>query len=250
MYKAINTFVFLLVFAPLNTAFSTESAETVFNQGTDYLYEGEWEKAGKSFKKAIELDPNFQKAHEYYQNVEFFFFERKEEILTEYRERIKKDPQNPVLYVLLARILDWNSDERIELLEQAIAVDSTFTPAYTQLLFAYRPNYEKAQDILSKGLKIQPHSIELLTAQAGLFASMGEPERAQDLSREIITSYPDSIYTCIVYRELASSEENDEKRIELLEKTMTLMEQTDYAFSDVYLDLYHRCMKKQTLKKL
>ena len=239
MYKAINIFVLLLVFAPLNTAFATESAEMVFNQGIDYLYEGEWEKAGKSFKKAIEIDPNFQKAHEYYQNVEFFFFERKEEIRTEYRERIKKDPQNAVLYVLLARILDWNSDERIELLEQAIAVDSTFTPAYTQLLFAYRPNYEKAQDILSKGLKIQLHSIELLTAQAGLFASMGEPERAQDLYRKIITSYPDSIYTCIVYRELASSEENDEKRIELLEKTMTLMEQTDYAFSDVYLDLYH-----------
>ena len=239
MYKAINIFVLLLVFAPLNTAFSTESAETVFNQGIDYLYEGEWEKAGKSFKKAIELDPNFQKAHEYYQNVEFFFFERKEEIRIEYRERIKKDPQNAVLYVLLARILDWNSDERIELLEQAIAIDSTFTPAYTQLLFAYRPNYEKAQDILSKGLKIQPHSIELLTEQARLFASMGEPERAQDLSREIITSYPDSIDACMAYRALADSEENDEKRIELLEKTMTLMEQTDYAFSDVYLYLYH-----------
>ena len=238
MYKAINIFVLLLVFAPLNTAFATESAETVFNQGTDYLYEGEWKKAGTSFKKAIELDPNFQKAHEYYQNVEFFFFERKEEILTEYRERIKKDPQNAVLYVLLARILDRNSEERIELLEQAIAVDSTFTPAYTQLRFAYYQNYEKAQYILSKGLRIQPHSIELLEAQAGLFASMGEPERAQDLSREIITSYPDSINACIAYRALASSEENDEKRIELLEKTMTLMEQTDFAFSDVYLDLY------------
>lgn len=238
MYKAINIFVLLLVFAPLNTAFATESAETVFNQGIDYLYEGEWEKAGTSFKKAIEIDPNFQKAHEYYQNVEFFFFERKEEILTEYRERIKKDPQNAVLYVLLARILDRNSDERIELLEQAIAVDSTFTPAYTQLLFAYHPNYEKAQDILSKGLKIQPHSIELLDAQAGLFASMGEPERAQDLSREIITSYPDSIDACWAYRALAESEEDEKKRIELLEKTMTLMEQTDFAFSDVYLDLY------------
>lgn len=244
MYKAIKVFVLLLVFAPLNTAFATESAETVFNQGIDYLYEGEWKKAGTSFKKAIELDPNFQKAHEYYQNVEFFFFERKDEILTEYRERIKKDPQNAVLYVLLARILDWNSDERIELLEQAIAVDSTFTPAYTQLLFAYHQNYEKAQDILStqdilsKGLRIQPHSIELLEAQAGLFASMGEPERAQDLSREIITSYPDSIDACWAYRALAASEEEDEKRIELLEKTMTLMEQTDYAFSDVYSDLY------------
>ena len=248
MYKAINIFVLLLVFAPLNTAFSTESAEMVFNQGIDYLYEGEWEKAGKSFKKAIELDPNFQKAHEYYQNVEFFFFERKEEIRTEYRERIKKDPQNAVLYVLLARILDRNSDERIELLEQAIAVDSTFTPAYTQLPWAYRPNYEKAQDILSKGLKIQPHSVELLTAQATLFASMGKPERAQDLHRKIITSYPDSIYTCIVYRELASSEENDEKRIELLEKTMTLMEQTDFAFSDVYLDLYHAYEKTNPQK--
>ena len=248
MYKAIKVFVLLLVFAPLNTAFSTESAEMIFNQGIDYLYEGEWEKAGKSFKKAIELDPNFQKAHEYYQNVEFFFFERKEEIRTEYRERIQKDPRNAVLYVLLARILDWNSDERIELLEQAIAVDSTFTPAYTQLPWAYRPNYEKAQDILSKGLKIQPHSVELLTAQATLFASMGKPERAQDLYRKIITSYPDSIYTCIVYRELASSEENDEKRIELLEKTMTLMEQTDFAFSDVYLDLYHAYEKTNPQK--
>ena len=248
MYKAINIFVFLLVFAPLNTAFSTESAETVFNQGIDYLYEGEWEKAGKSFKKAIELDPNFQKAHEYYQNVEFFFFERKEEIRTEYRERIKKDPHNAVLYVLLARILDRNSDERIELLKQAIGIDSTFTPAYTQLLSAYHPNYEKTQNILSKGLKIQPHSIELIMAQARLFASMGKPERAQDLYREIITSYPDSIYTCLAYRALASSEENDEKRIELLEKTMTLMEQTDFAFSDVYLDLYHAYEKTNPQK--
>ena len=238
MYKATIVFVFLFVFAPLNTAFSTESAETVFNQGIDYLYEGEWQKAGQSFKKAIELDPNFQKAHEYYQNVEFFFFERKEEIRTEYRERIKKDPQNPVLYVVLARILDRNSDERIELLEQAIAVDSTFTSAYTQLPWAYRPNYEKAQDILSKGLKIQPHSIELLAAQTALFASMGEPERAQDLSREIITSYPDSIDARWAYRALADSEEDDGKRIELLEKTMNLMEQTDFAFSDVYSNLY------------
>ena len=248
MYKTIKVFVFLLVFAPLNTAFSTESAETVFNQGIDYLYEGEWEKAGKSFKKAIELDPNFQKAHEYYQNVEFFFFERKEEIRTEYRERIKKDPHNAVLYVLLARILDRNSDERIELLEQAIGIDSTFTSAYTQLLSAYRPNYEKAQNILSKGLKIQPHSIELIMAQAGLFASIGKPERAQDLCREIITSYPDSIDACRAYRALTSSEENDEKRIELLEKTMTLMEQTDFAFSDVYLDLYHAYEKTNPQK--
>ena len=160
----------------------------------------------------------------------------------------KKDPHNAVLYVLLARILDRNSDERIELLEQAIAIEPTFTPAYTQLLSAYRPNYEKAQNILSKGLKIQPHSIELIMAQARLFASMGKPERAQDLCREIITSYPDSIDACRAYRALASSEENDEKRIELLEKTMTLMEQTDFAFSDVYLDLYHAYEKTNPQK--
>ncbi len=116
------------------------------------------------------------------------------------------------------------------------------------MLSAYRPNYEKAQDILSKGLKIQPHSIELIMAQAGLFASMGEPERAQDLYRKIITSYPDSIDACRAYRELASSEENDEKRIELLEKTMTLMEQTDFVFTDIYLDLYQAYEKTNPQK--
>ena len=60
------------------------SARMSYDQAIELLNQGKWEQAATLLKRALDSDILFCEAHEKYQDVEYYYFERKDKVFTEY----------------------------------------------------------------------------------------------------------------------------------------------------------------------
>jgi serine/threonine protein kinase len=129
------------------------------------LYDWDWPGAEESFKRAIELDPNYPNAHHWYSHY-LMAMGRIEESLTESRRALELDP----LLLVLNVHLGWHYlyarqyDQAIEQFRKTLEMDPHFRQAHLYLGWAYLGNGMYAEAIG-----------ELQTAKA-LFAGSGEAE--------------------------------------------------------------------------
>jgi eukaryotic-like serine/threonine-protein kinase len=129
------------------------------------LYDWDWPGAEESFKRAIELDPNYPNAHHWYSHY-LMAMGRIEESLAESRRALELDP----LLLVLNLHLGWHYlyarqyDQAIEQFRKTIEMDPHFQQAHLYLGQAY----------LGKGMYAEAIG-ELQTAKA-LFAGSGEAE--------------------------------------------------------------------------
>jgi peroxiredoxin/tetratricopeptide (TPR) repeat protein len=198
----------------------TEKAKVYFTKGIERLNENNWTKAGEYFREAIQYNLNHQLAHEKYQDVEYYYFERKDEVLKEYRELYAKHSQDALFSYLLARILD--SDEKTKLLQKALSIDPTFVPAYRELLgpLVFGQKYEEASKIFETALLQCPNSIDLLLMKAQYLLRKGEPQEAIKTYRYIISGFRDSPEIAWAYRDIADLVDDPQEKTQLLENVL------------------------------
>jgi len=236
--RIITAFVILsfLAIIACNKRSDIEKANLYFAKGTEYLNRNNWRKAGSHFKKAIQLNPDHRLAHEKYQDVEYYYFERKDEVLKEYRELYAKHSQDALFSYLLARILD--SDEKTKLLQKAVSLDPTFVPAYRELLgpLVFGQKYEEGSKIFETALLQCPNSIDLLLMKAQYLLRKGEPQEAIKTYRYLISRFRDSSEIAWAYRGLVDLTDDAQEKMQLLEHVLKY----DVAnrLSDVYERLY------------
>ncbi|MEK6325766.1 MAG: protein kinase [Acidobacteriota bacterium] len=131
------------------------------------LYDWDWPGSEESFKRAIELDPNYPNAHHWYSHY-LMAMGRIEESLAESRRALELDP----LLVVLNLHLGWhylyarNYDQAIEQFRRTLEMDPYFQQAHLYLGWAY----------IGKGMYAEAIG-ELQTAKA-LVAGSGEAETA------------------------------------------------------------------------
>lgn len=222
MIKKLPIFVILILTLSCNQKSDIEKASIYFSRGENLLQQNKWEKAGKEFQKAMNHNPFFKKAHEKYQDVEYYYFEKKDEIIQEYQKLNEDYPNNPLFPYLLGRITKWDSDEKLNLLKKSIELDSTFIPAYRELLgnLLFSQKYDEAYKILKTGLKYCPNSIEILFSQAGYLRKMGEIEKLKQTYYSMIKQFPDSSQIAWVYRGLANLTDDQQEKIHYLENVL------------------------------
>jgi peroxiredoxin/tetratricopeptide (TPR) repeat protein len=234
--RIITAFVILsfLVIIACNKRSDIEKANLYLAKGTEYLNRNNWRKAGSHFKKAIQLNPDHRLAHEKYQDVEYYYFERKDEVLKEYRELYAKHPQDAFFSYLLARLFD--SDEKTKLLQKAVSLDPTFVPAYRELLgpLVFGQKYEEASKIFETALLQCPNSIDLLLMKAQYLLRKGEPQEAIKTYRYIISGFRDSPEIAWAYRDLADLVDDPQEKTQLLENVLK------YNVANRLLDVYER----------
>jgi len=148
--------------------------------------EWKWEEAELEFKRAIELNPNYATAHQWYSYSVLRFTRRLDEELREAYKALELDPLAPVMSLNLGQTFfnRGEYDKAIEYFEKALAIDSNFLMAYLLQAGSYLASarYEKGTELIETYL---PRITTKTRANLGLAWAYGIAGRTTEAKRLI-----------------------------------------------------------------
>jgi len=153
-------------------------------------YDWDWKGAEKEFKRAIELNPRYAVAHEWYGGW-FDAMGRHEESIAERKRAQELDPLSLVINFELgiAFLYAREYDQAIDQFHKTLEMDQNFPPVYAFLSAAYEQKgmYDEAIAEFSKGVSLKGGS-EWSLARVGLghvYAVMGKKSEARQSLDEL-----------------------------------------------------------------
>jgi serine/threonine-protein kinase len=156
---------------------------------TRYYYDRDWAAAEREFKRAIELNPNYSVAHQWYA-IYLSAPGRNREALSEIRRAQELDPVSLSINTWLGRILAsvGEYDQAVEQLRKTVELDPTFTQAHFQLGRAYEDKrmYPEAISEFEQVLKLSGTRQLGLSALAHAYALTGRRKEAEKHLAELL----------------------------------------------------------------
>jgi len=139
-------------------------------------YDWDWPGAEKEHKRAIELNPNYPTAHQWYS--EFLYVkERFDEAIAEAKRAQELDPLSPIIYLSGANAFYFSRqyDKAIEQYKKALNLDPTLLLAHNYIFLCYveKGMYEDAIMDLQKFLTLQGMNPELISEVQNIYATSG-----------------------------------------------------------------------------
>jgi len=122
------------------------------------VYDWDWAEAEREFKRAIELNPRYAIAHQWYGGY-FESMHRFNEAIAEEKRALELDPLSPILTFSLGLGFYYarDYDKAIEYYQKTLELDPNFPPAYGQLPAAYEQKgmYDQALAGFQKGFGLE-----------------------------------------------------------------------------------------------
>lgn len=157
-------------------------------------YDWDWVGAEQEFKRAIELNPNYATAHQWYGQT-LASLGRFDEAEREVKRARELDPLSPIVNMAVAEVYAWErrDDEAIPLFRRVMEIDPSFAGAYGNLAACYewKHMYAEAVDFMSKEEALN-----------------GDPEFARLLQQ----TYARSGFRSVLEEELRDALEESKKR--------------------------------------
>jgi TolB-like protein/Flp pilus assembly protein TadD len=154
-----------------------------------YFYDRDWTSAEREFKKAIELNPNYSVAHQWYA-IYLTVVRRTPEALAEIKRAQQLDPLSLSINAWLGRILALSGqpDQAIEQLRRTVDMDPNFFLGYYRLGYVYeeKGDYDAAISQFMQVLKLPGGKVLGMTALAHVYAVVGKRAEAQKLLDELL----------------------------------------------------------------
>jgi TolB-like protein/DNA-binding winged helix-turn-helix (wHTH) protein/Tfp pilus assembly protein PilF len=152
-------------------------------------YEWDWPGSANEFKRALELNPNYPTAHQWYA-VWLMAQGNPTAALDEERRAQQADPLSMIIKTDTVQLLGYSErcDEAIEQALRALEIDPTFPLAHVYLAEAYagKQNYQAAIAELRKAVEISEGNSWALSDLAATYALAGEKEKAQVILRDLL----------------------------------------------------------------
>jgi serine/threonine-protein kinase len=153
-----------------------------------FIYDWDWEGAGREFRRAVELDPRYATAHQWYA---FWLTAhgRFDEALVEVHTALELDPAS----VSIRRSVGWvyyyarRYDQARYHMARAVAMNPTAAETYRLLglLFAHQGQWSEAERVLREGMTL-PAAATYTTAALGyVLARSGKRAEAEGLLAEL-----------------------------------------------------------------
>ena len=124
-------------------------------------YEHDWSGAERAYRRAIELNPTFARAAQWY-GLFLGYQGRFDESIAQLRRAQELEPAQPVHGALIGMVLMYQRryDDAIEQLQLTLQMDPNFPTTNTYLAAAYlrRGDYEKAMEHLGRAKSLAPGS--------------------------------------------------------------------------------------------
>ena len=152
--------------------------------------EHDFKKADAEFRRAIELNPNYATAHQWYAHL-FVGLGQKEDANAEIRKALELDPLSPIINVNMGDSLYYSGDpaSAIEFYKKAREITPGFGPSYYSEMqpICYLKMYDEAKKVIDEYAKVaKPIHVKL--CRAYLDAHMGNGEAAR---RALVELEPD-----------------------------------------------------------
>ncbi|HRH42326.1 MAG TPA: tetratricopeptide repeat protein, partial [Pyrinomonadaceae bacterium] len=120
-------------------------------------YDWNWKVAEESFKRAIELNPNYATAHQWYGEY-LEVFKRFDEAHREYERALEIDPVSPMILSIIAGLysVQGDYDKSIEKAKKILEVEPNFAWAYFWMGMAYEAKGQDAEasEMLAKTMEL------------------------------------------------------------------------------------------------
>jgi TolB-like protein/Flp pilus assembly protein TadD len=146
-----------------------------------FLWEWDWAEAGREYRRAIELDPNYSSARQLYSSL-LAVIGQTDEALAEAKQARKLDPFSPIVASHPAWIsyLSRNAESTIQEARQTLKLDQNFFPARRYLALGYdlQGKYNDAIAELQKAVSLAPQSTLVKSELGYAYAKAGKREDA------------------------------------------------------------------------
>jgi len=145
-------------------------------------YEWDWEGAGREFRRALQLNPNYATAHEWYA---FWLMARGRsgEAIEEDRRALETDPLSTIIEADTCQFLSYlgRDDEAIQHAQRALELNPGFSLAHLYLAEAYagKKNYREAIMESRKALELNADPTWALSVLARTYAVAGQPDKSK-----------------------------------------------------------------------
>ena len=179
-----------------------------------YHYDRDWTTAEREFKRAIELNPNYVLAHQWYA-LFLAWAGRPDEAVTEARRARDLDPLSLPANMCFGWVLVINrqEDQGIEELRKTIDLDPNFMIAHHRLGLGYeqKGRYNEAIAEFQKVRELSSGKPIAITALAHAYAAAGKSEEAQrgiaELQQLSKREYVSPAMTASIYAALGDKEQ-------------------------------------------
>jgi adenylate cyclase len=173
-------------------ALDPELAEAHASLGlADLQFRNDAEAAERRFLRALELNPSYASAHQWYSGV-LYLQMRTEDAIAHAMKAVDLDPLTPIVHINAGNMLldAGRNEEAKEQFERAIQIEPAFEGAYADLAKAkvILWDWHGAEQTLNKALDRNPENASALAAKAILMLSLGrreEADRCMDRARQL-----------------------------------------------------------------
>ncbi|HKZ79700.1 MAG TPA: tetratricopeptide repeat protein [Pyrinomonadaceae bacterium] len=180
---------------------------------TDW-YDWDWPNAEREYKRAIELDPNDPRSHQFYS---WFLAEhgREEEAITEAKRAQQLDPISPEQGIYLGQVLLFvrHYDEAIDVLQKTVELDKTFWLSHNFLGRGYeqKGRLPEAIEEFQQAIRLEPAAAENRSILGHADAVSGNKVQALKVINELKelskSSYVPPYNIAIVYAGLGDKDQ-------------------------------------------
>ncbi len=152
------------------------------------LFDWDWESAGKEYRRALELNPSYATAHQWYA-WHLIVLGRNSEAIAEIRKAESLDPLSLIISADMADVLliARRYDESIEQSRKTIEMDPRFAVAYYQLgqAFAQKRMYKEAIAEFQKAIGFSGGNKTFTSGLAYAYAASGRTNQALNILNDL-----------------------------------------------------------------
>lgn len=185
-------------------------------------YEWDWEGAKRAYERAIQLNPNYGTAHQWYANYLSYIEARHEEAVVEAKRARELDPFSPVINQNVGRRLYFarQYDQAIEEIKKALKIAPEFFPSHRVLGLAYlaKGMFPEAIEELEKAVVLSGGSLDPLIRLGYAYAVTGNQDKAMQIINDLKSRSKDKQIPSVAYAIIYIGLGDKDLAIELLEK--------------------------------
>jgi len=152
-------------------------------------YEWDWHGSEQEFRRALQLNPNYATAHQWY--AIWLMAQRKNsQALEEAFRAQQSDPLSPIIKTDTAQLLECSNDyaKAVQQAQRALEIDPNFSLAHLYLADAYvgKQDYPAATAEFQKALAPDKGDPWVLSHFARSYALAGEPHKSEVILRDLL----------------------------------------------------------------
>jgi TolB-like protein/DNA-binding winged helix-turn-helix (wHTH) protein/Flp pilus assembly protein TadD len=151
-------------------------------------YDWNWPQAEREFKLAIELNPSYAFAHQWYA-IYLQSMQRRNEAIAEIKQALELEPLSLAINTGVSWVFCWAGryDEAIDAAKTAVELDPSFAMGHVRLALAYEQKqlYEKAIHEAQIAVTLSNGNSVRLSELAHIYGASGQRGKAKELINEL-----------------------------------------------------------------